>query len=78
LTFSAATSGGSVHVEGLPVDPGSRHRARVSGTLNGGAGRLRANTSGGGITLRVADDPGVTSRTASPRRAGDRERSARR
>ncbi len=54
LAITAGTSGGGVHVAGLPLVVESEHRSHLSARLNGGAGRLRASTSGGGITLRAA------------------------
>jgi hypothetical protein len=52
LDLSASTSGGGVHVEGLRFETRSLTRSRASGTLNGGGGRLRAETSGGSIDIR--------------------------
>jgi hypothetical protein len=53
LTVSAATSGGGVRVEGLPFTAESRGRSSARGTINDGAGHLRARTSGGSIVVRA-------------------------
>jgi hypothetical protein len=51
LAVDAGTSGGSVRVEDLPFDVMSHGRSHANGTINGGANRLRASTSGGGISI---------------------------
>jgi hypothetical protein len=58
VALDAGTSGGSVRVEDLPFDALSHGRSHASGIINGGASRLRASTSGGGVTIRAARDPG--------------------
>jgi hypothetical protein len=58
LAVDAGTSGGSVQVEDLPFDVISHGRSHASGTINGGTHRLRASTSGGGITIRRAERRG--------------------
>ena len=63
LNITAGTSGGTVRIEGLPFAGSAERRSHASGTMNGGGGRLRASTSGGGITLRAADDPAMRSRS---------------
>jgi hypothetical protein len=65
LAVDAGTSGGSVHIEDLPFDVISQGRSHANGTMNGGTNRLRASTSGGGITIQAADDPGPAGPTAS-------------
>jgi hypothetical protein len=64
VALSAGTSGGSVRVEGLPFD-GSIGRSHAEGSINGGLRPLRATTSGGGVTIRAADDPGPTLRAST-------------
>jgi Toastrack DUF4097 len=54
LALSAETSGGGVRVEGLPFSGDDVGRSHARGTINGGAGRLRASTSGGGVTIAAA------------------------
>ena len=55
LDVIADTSGGRVAIEDLPFrGESSRSRSHASGSINGGGGRLRASTSGGGITIRAA------------------------
>jgi hypothetical protein len=54
LDVTASTSGGSVSIEGLPFTSQVLRRSRASGTLNGGGGRLTADTSGGSIRIRAA------------------------
>jgi hypothetical protein len=58
VALDAGTSGGSVRIEDLPLESLSQGRSHASGTINGGANRLRASTSGGGITIRAVQDPG--------------------
>lgn len=57
LTVSASTSGGGVRIDGLPFAPQSQSQSSARGTINSGAGRLRAETSGGGIVLQAAAPP---------------------
>ena len=57
LTVSASTSGGGVRIDGLPFAPQSQSQSSARGTINSGAGRLRAETSGGGIALQAAAPP---------------------
>jgi hypothetical protein len=57
LSVRAATSGGGVRIEGLPFTAEAQSRSSAQGTINDGAGRLRAETSGGGIVLRAAAPP---------------------
>ena len=52
MAVDAGTSGGSVRVEDLPFEVLSHGRSHANGTINGGTNRLRASTSGGGITIR--------------------------
>jgi hypothetical protein len=52
LDITAATSGGSVDINDLPFETRSLRRSRASGTINGGGGRLTADTSGGSIEIR--------------------------
>jgi hypothetical protein len=52
LDISAETSGGSVDVENLPFETRSIRRTRAVGSINGGGGRLTADTSGGSIQIR--------------------------
>ena len=56
LAVDAGTSGGSVRVEDLPFDVLSHGRSHANGTINGGANRLRASTSGGGISIRGVEN----------------------
>jgi hypothetical protein len=69
LAVSAGTSGGSVRIEGLTLDGRSIGRSHASGTINGGAGRLDASTSGGSIRLRAAADPGLPGQPAAVERS---------
>jgi hypothetical protein len=57
LAITASTSGGGVHIDGLPFRAESHSRSRARGTINGGAGRLQAETSGGSIDVRAATAP---------------------
>ena len=52
LNISASTSGGSVDVENLPFETRTIRRSHAVGTINGGGGRLTADTSGGSIEIR--------------------------
>lgn len=52
LDIDASTSGGSVSIENLPFETRTLRRTRASGTMNGGGGRLTADTSGGSIEIR--------------------------
>ena len=52
--LSAATSGGRVTVEGLAFAAGKKDRSHASGPINGGGAPLRADTSGGNITVKAA------------------------
>jgi hypothetical protein len=52
LDIDASTSGGSVDVENLPFDTRNIRRSRAVGSINGGGGRLTADTSGGSIEIR--------------------------
>jgi hypothetical protein len=52
LDISASTSGGGVDVENLPFETRTIRRSRAVGTINGGGGRLTANTSGGSIAIK--------------------------
>jgi hypothetical protein len=54
LRITADTSGGGVSVEGLPFTQRVHERQRIAGTLNDGAGTLRAHTSGGSIRIGAA------------------------
>jgi len=54
LSVEAETSGGSVDIDGLSLTARTIGRSRISGTLNGGGGRLDAATSGGSVHLRAA------------------------
>jgi DUF4097 and DUF4098 domain-containing protein YvlB len=56
LAVDAGTSGGSVRVEDLPFDVLSHGRSHANGTINGGSNRLRASTSGGGISIRGVEN----------------------
>ena len=62
FAVDAGTSGGSVRVEDLPFEVLSQGRSHANGTINGGANRLRASTSGGGISIRGAGGPNVAQR----------------
>jgi hypothetical protein len=55
LAIDAATSGGSVDADGLPLQMGTRERSHIRGRLNDGAGRLAASTSGGSIQLYASE-----------------------
>ncbi len=56
LDIEADTSGGRVQVDGFADFVATKKtRTHVSGTLNGGGGRLRADTSGGSIRIGAAD-----------------------
>ncbi len=57
LALSASTSGGGVRIGGLAFTAQSQSRSSAQGTINGGAGRLRAETSGGGIVIQAASAP---------------------
>jgi hypothetical protein len=52
LDISASTSGGNVRIENLPFETRNLRRTRAVGTINGGGGRLTADTSGGSIEIR--------------------------
>jgi hypothetical protein len=54
LRLAADTSGGGVSVDGLPLSGGEIRRSHAHGTINGGAGSLRANTSGGSVRIHSA------------------------
>jgi hypothetical protein len=58
VSVSAGTTGGTVRVDGLPFEQGAQGRSHANGTINGGGSLLRASTSGGGITIEAAADPG--------------------
>jgi hypothetical protein len=49
----ADTSGGSVKVEGLSFEAQKKDRDHASGPINGGGAPLRADTSGGNITIKA-------------------------
>ena len=53
--LSASTSGGNVRVEGLSFESQTLRRSRAVGRINGGGGRLHADTSGGSIEIRGAE-----------------------
>jgi len=57
LNLTADTSGGSVDIDGLDfrTEGRSLRRSHASGTINGGGGRLSAETSGGSIHIRAAN-----------------------
>jgi hypothetical protein len=57
LAVDASTSGGGVRIDGLPFTARSMSRSSAQGSINAGAGRLRAGTSGGGITVQAATAP---------------------
>jgi hypothetical protein len=61
FALDAGTSGGSVRIEDLPFDALSHGRSHANGTINGGANRLRASTSGGSVTIHAVGDPGRSS-----------------
>ncbi len=52
LDISASTSGGSVQIDNLPFETRNLRRTRAVGSINGGGGRLTADTSGGSIEIR--------------------------
>jgi hypothetical protein len=52
--LDADTSGGRVTVEGLPLEVHKKSRTHVSGKVNAGGARLRADTSGGSIKIEAA------------------------
>ena len=52
----ADTSGGSVAVKDLPIQASNQTRTHVEGDINGGGARVRADTSGGGITIFAPRD----------------------
>ena len=52
LDIQASTSGGSVSVNDLPFESQAIRRNRAEGRINGGGGRLTAETSGGSIDIR--------------------------
>jgi hypothetical protein len=52
LDISASTSGGSVQIDNLPFETRNLRRTRAVGSINGGGGRLTADTSGGSINIR--------------------------
>ena len=52
LHIDASTSGGNVSVENLPFETRTIRRTRAVGSINGGGGRLSAETSGGSIEIR--------------------------
>jgi hypothetical protein len=52
LDISASTSGGNVGVDNLPFETRTISRTRAVGSINGGGGRLRADTSGGSIEIK--------------------------
>jgi len=52
--LDADTSGGRVNVQGLSIDVHKKSRTHVSGKVNAGGARLRADTSGGSITIEAA------------------------
>jgi hypothetical protein len=54
LRVDAGTSGGGVGVDGLAMSDVERGRSHIRGSINGGTGRLSANTSGGSITIKAA------------------------
>lgn len=51
------TSRGSVKVDGLRFDAIKKSRTHAEGLINGGGARLRAYTSGGGISIYAAERP---------------------
>jgi hypothetical protein len=54
LRVDAGTSGGGVGVDGLTMSDVEQGRSHIRGSINGGSGRLSANTSGGSITIKAA------------------------
>jgi hypothetical protein len=54
LRVDAGTSGGGVGVDGLTMSDVERGRSHIRGSINGGTGRLRADTSGGSVTIKAA------------------------
>jgi hypothetical protein len=54
LAVEAGTSGGRVHVDGLSLQLDQRSRTHVRGLLNGGTAPLRAETSGGSVTISAS------------------------
>ncbi len=50
----ADTSGGRVSVEDLAITPRKMNRTHIEGKINDGGARLRADTSGGSITIHRA------------------------
>jgi DUF4097 and DUF4098 domain-containing protein YvlB len=52
--LNATTSGGSVNSD-LPVAATSQQKSHLKGTINGGGEPIDAHTSGGSISLRVAN-----------------------
>ena len=57
FAVSANTSGGGVRIDGLRFTAESQSQSSARGTINSGAGRLRAETSGGGIVVQAATPP---------------------
>jgi hypothetical protein len=45
----------------LPFEALSHGRSHANGTINGGTNRLRASTSGGGISIRGVGGPNMIS-----------------
>lgn len=57
LNIEASTSGGGVSADGLPINvTNMRGRSQLSGTLNGGGGRLHAATSGGSVRITASSE----------------------
>ena len=56
LAIEAGTSGGRVNVADLPLEVEHRSRTRIRGVLNGGTAPLRAETTGGSVTISAADE----------------------
>jgi hypothetical protein len=54
--LNADTSGGSVRVSDLNFDARKKSRTKASGRINNGGARLRADTSGGSITIKAAKE----------------------
>lgn len=54
--LNADTSGGRVQVEGLTFTATKLSKTHASGRINNGGARLRADTSGGSITISAAKD----------------------
>lgn len=71
LEIIAGTSGGSVNIDGLSLNNAEFRRSRASGTMNGGGGRLTADTSGGSITISAARADLSRTPRPSPRRFND-------